>query len=93
MASNMGAMKARAMKSGPSAFDADDFVAKLVTFMGGRRQAFREDAKEDIDSEFMEDEDVGALLDWDKIGRKALAKSRRVPVMDFMCVLLPRIYS
>lgn len=86
MASNMGAMKARALKSGPSAFDVDDFVAKLVTYMGGRRPNVLEGDDTDANSEFMELEEDGMPLQWDKIGRKALAKSRRVPVMDFMCV-------
>ncbi|KAI0278475.1 Nse4 C-terminal-domain-containing protein [Russula aff. rugulosa BPL654] len=36
-ASNMHAAKARAMKAGAGAFDIDDFVSKLITFMGGRR--------------------------------------------------------
>ncbi|KAF8893982.1 Nse4 C-terminal-domain-containing protein [Infundibulicybe gibba] len=64
VASSMGAQKARAMKSGSGAFDIDEFVSKLSTFMGGHK--------------------TGDFLDWEKIGRKALAKSRRVPVMGFM---------
>ncbi|KAJ6500013.1 Nse4 C-terminal-domain-containing protein [Mycena vitilis] len=78
MASNMGAQKARAMKSGSGSFDIDDFVAKLVTFMGGAGQL-------DVDDFDGEDaEGNGAPLQWDRIGRKALAKSRRVPAMGFM---------
>lgn len=83
-ASQMGAMKARALRSGPSAFDADEFVAKLVTFMGGRRQVGVEDDNTDDNSEILNVEDDITPLQWHKIGRKALAKSRRVPVMDFM---------
>jgi hypothetical protein len=79
MASNMGAQKARAMKSGGSAFDVDEFVTKLITFMGGRR--LEDQIPEDSD---VEADDGDAPLDWEKIGRKTLAKSRRVPVMDFM---------
>lgn len=82
IASTMGAQKARAMKSGGSAFDVDDFVSKLITFMGGRK-TLEEHLPDDSDIE--NDEDGAAPLDWDKIGRKALGKSRRVPVMDFMC--------
>ncbi|THH19961.1 hypothetical protein EW146_g1321 [Bondarzewia mesenterica] len=78
LASNMGATKARAMKSGSGAFDMDDFISKLITFMGGRRG---EQLSDDSD---MEDGDADIPLDWEKIGRKALAKSRRVPAMDFM---------
>ncbi|TFK54076.1 hypothetical protein OE88DRAFT_1717389 [Heliocybe sulcata] len=78
MASNMGAQKARAMKSGAGAFDTDDFIAKLITFAGGRVH----DLPDDSDVEDLDDGD--APLDWDKIARKALQKSRRVPAMDFM---------
>ena len=68
----MGAAKARAMKAGGGAFDVDDFVAKLLSYMGGGAGAV--DGSQDA-----------APLDWEKIGRKAMAKSRRVPAMDFMC--------
>jgi len=87
----MHAAKARAMKAGAGAFDIDDFVSKLITFMGGRRGGAGagkdrtadddEDEEEDDD-----DDDDDEPLDWERIGRRALAKSRRVPVMDFMCV-------
>jgi len=78
MASNMGAQKARAMKSGSGSFDIDDFVSKLVMFMGGAKQLNVDD--DDSDGEEMN----GTPLEWDRIGRKALAKSRRVPAMGFM---------
>lgn len=81
MASNMGAQKARAMKSGSGAFDIDNFVSKLVMFMGGQKSL--EDALPD-DSDPEDTNDISSTLDWDRIGRKALAKSRRVPVMGFM---------
>lgn len=102
----MHAAKARAMKAGAGAFDVDDFVSKLITFMGGRRgggagpkdreqhpaaaaaaiaaQGEQEDAYEDDEDEDEDEDDEP--LNWERIGRKALAKSRRVPVMDFMCV-------
>jgi hypothetical protein len=104
-ASNMHAAKARAMKAGAGAFDIDDFVSKLITFMGGRRGGGggggaepkdRErrphsqadaDYDEDVDDDEEEDDDEDdEPLNWERIGRKALAKSRRIPVMDFMCV-------
>jgi hypothetical protein len=81
MASNMGAQKARSMKSGSGAFDIDDFVSKLVMFMGGQKSL--EDALPD-DSDLEDINDISSTLDWDRIGRKALAKSRRVPAMGFM---------
>ncbi|KAF9237895.1 Nse4 C-terminal-domain-containing protein [Melanogaster broomeanus] len=76
--SSISAQKARAMKIGSAAFDMDDFVSKLITYMGGR-QRFEDD---EVDEEMQVEED--GALDWDKIGRKALAKSRRVPVTGFM---------
>jgi len=81
MASNMGAQKARAMKSGSGAFDIDDFVSKLVMFMGGQKSL--EDGLPD-DSDLEDTNDNSSTLDWDRIGRKAIAKSRRVPAMGFM---------
>ncbi|KAJ7446183.1 Nse4 C-terminal-domain-containing protein [Mycena galericulata] len=79
LASNMGAQKARAMKSGSGSFDIDDFVSKLVSFMGGAKHL-------DVDDESDgEDAEANAIpLQWDRIGRKALANSRRVPAMGFM---------
>ena len=88
----MHAAKARAMKAGAGAFDIDDFVSKLITFMGGRRGGAgagkdrAADGEEDDEDEDEEEDDDDEPLDWERIGRRALAKSRRVPVMDFMCV-------
>ncbi|EJF56923.1 hypothetical protein DICSQDRAFT_163640 [Dichomitus squalens LYAD-421 SS1] len=86
--SQIGAAKARAMKSGSGAFDTDDFVARLITYMGGRKPTSSVDLDDD-DDEYGEAYDGagGAPLDWERIGRRALGKSRRVPAMDFMCVL------
>ena len=81
MASNLGAQKARAMKSGSGAFDVDDFVTKLLHFMGGQK-SIEDSLPEDSDVE--EPHDVASSLNWDRVGRKALAKSRRVPTMGFM---------
>ncbi|TBU28868.1 Nse4 C-terminal-domain-containing protein [Dichomitus squalens] len=83
--SQIGAAKARAMKSGSGAFDTDDFVARLITYMGGRKPTSSVDLDDD-DDEYGEAYDGagGAPLDWERIGRRALAKSRRVPAMDFM---------
>ena len=82
-ASNLGAAKARQMRSDIGGFDIDDFVAKLITFMGGRRQPEGVPVQGSDDSFDIEDEG-GGPLEWEKIGRKALAKSRRVPAMEFM---------
>jgi hypothetical protein len=81
MATNMGAQKARAMKSGSGAFDIDDFVSKLLKFL--KDDQLPEDVfSEDSDAE--ESNDFVTPLDWDRIGRKAMAKSRRIPVLGFM---------
>ncbi|KAH9895829.1 Nse4 C-terminal-domain-containing protein [Cubamyces lactineus] len=79
--SQIGAAKARAMKSGSGAFDVEDFVARLITYMGGRKPVSPAD---DEDEEDQSEYNEGAPLDWERIARRALAKSRRVPAMDFM---------
>ncbi|RDX45716.1 hypothetical protein OH76DRAFT_1486036 [Lentinus brumalis] len=81
--SNFGATRARAMKSGSGAFDVDDFVARLITYMGGRKPLA---PIGDIDEEVVasEHDAAGAPLDWERIARRALANSKRVPIMDFM---------
>jgi hypothetical protein len=71
------------MKLGSAAFDIDDFVSKLAIFMGGRHE-LADDASE-LD-------DIGdCVMDWEKVGRRALAKSRRVPVMGFMLVIFQKL--
>jgi hypothetical protein len=87
MASDMGAAKARAMKNDAGGFDVDDFVSKLITYMGGRKGGMNKDREESVENEQQEDEDDDdgdSPLEWEKIGRLALAKSHRVPVMDLM---------
>jgi len=83
MASNMGAQKARAMKSGSGAFDVDDFVSKLLQFMGGQK-SLEDSLPDDSDGEDLEDN--LSPLNWERIGRKAMAKSRRAPALNFMYV-------
>ncbi|KAJ7613750.1 Nse4 C-terminal-domain-containing protein [Mycena polygramma] len=70
---------ARDLKFGTGAFDIDDFVTGLITFMGGNKPP--DDVFSD-DSDLEEDSD--SPLDWGRIGLHALAKSRRVPAMGFM---------
>ncbi|KAI0056385.1 hypothetical protein BV25DRAFT_1814097, partial [Artomyces pyxidatus] len=77
-ASNVSAARARSMKTAGGGFDVDDFISKLITYMGGRRGELLHQGSDTED----EDEDTG--LDWEKIGRKAMANSRRVPTTDFM---------
>lgn len=82
MASNMGAQKARAMKSGTGTFDVDEFITKLRNFMNGGLKP------ENIPAEDNEDDSEynveTSKLDWDRVGRLALAKSRRAPAITFM---------
>ncbi|KAJ7258101.1 Nse4 C-terminal-domain-containing protein [Mycena haematopus] len=77
--STTGARDARALKLDAGTFDVDDFVTRIIVFMGGYRPP------EDLSSDASDiEEDENAYLDWEKIGHRALAKSRRVPVMGFM---------
>ena len=78
----MGQAQARAMKAGAGAFDVDDFVTRLVNFMS-RTQGVAVPAELDSDDE---QDYSGEPLDYARIGRRVLAKSRRIPVMDFMYV-------
>ncbi|KAF9066154.1 Nse4 C-terminal-domain-containing protein [Rhodocollybia butyracea] len=73
------AQMARSLKSGSGAFDIDDYIAKLVTFMGGHKLDNQNPDDSDADDALLD-----APLEWDQIGRRALAKSRRVPVVGFM---------
>ncbi|ESK86219.1 nuclear protein qri2 [Moniliophthora roreri MCA 2997] len=69
---------ARNLKSGSGSFDVDDFLSKLFTLMGGHRKDKRNPNSSD-------NEDEGnSALDWAMMGRNALAKSRRVPMVSFM---------
>jgi len=86
----MGAAMARAMKHDIEAFDVDDYIAKLITFMGGRSlgSGINADPDGNPDGEEADDtavlEDEGAPLKWELIGRRAFPWSRRAPVMDFL---------
>jgi non-structural maintenance of chromosomes element 4 len=92
-ASMKSAMLARAMKSGGGAFDVDDFVSKLITFMGGRRNADMREDDEDDDLYDDNDGNDGTPLDWERVGWRAMSKSRRAPVMDFMYHFNTRLSS
>ncbi|GJJ12606.1 hypothetical protein Clacol_006849 [Clathrus columnatus] len=87
IASDMGAAKAKAMKNDGGGFDVDDFVAKLVTFMGGRTVGTRARNDEDFvvdDDDDDDDDSNGDMLNWERIGRLAMSKTRKVPVIGFM---------
>jgi len=69
-------------------FDVDEFIVKLRNFMSGglKTDAVPVDADEDESEYHVE----ASKLDWDRIGRLAMAKSRRAPALTFMCVIYPR---
>lgn len=67
---------ARAMKHDAGAFDVDDYLAKMLVFLGGANE---EVADDDFDER---GEDVS--LNWERIGAKVFKHSRRAVCMDFM---------
>ncbi|KAF7307996.1 Capsular associated protein [Mycena kentingensis (nom. inval.)] len=71
------ALAVRNLKWGRTGFDVDDFVARLGMYMG-KMPSFDE-GQDENDRE--DDEDDERFLDWDRMGRRALAKSRRVPTI------------
>lgn len=80
MTTQMMALKARSLRHDVGGFDTDDFLSKLIIYLGG---GGRQDNGDSDDSD-EEDQAVDTPLDWAKIGRNAMAHSRRVPVMEFM---------
>ncbi|KAJ7865548.1 Nse4 C-terminal-domain-containing protein [Mycena leptocephala] len=68
----------RALQFGTGPFDVEDFVIRLITFMGGHKPP------EHVSPEDSDIEEDDSPLDWGKVGRRTLAKSRRVPAMGFM---------
>lgn len=84
----MGVVKAKAMKIDGAGFDADDFVAKLVTYMGDGAgiRARSESSRDDDENEEKDIDANGGMLDWKKIGILSTRRSRQAPVIDFMRV-------
>ena len=60
------------MSLGDAAFNVDEYVAKLVSYMGGRHNIGR-DAKDRDDA-----------MDWSRLGRVASGICHRPPTIDFM---------
>jgi len=73
--SDLAKAKVRNMKLGDAAFNVDEFVAKLVSFMGGRHR-FRGTVQAEG-----RDEDN---MDWAKVGHMASTICRRPPTIGFM---------
>jgi non-structural maintenance of chromosomes element 4 len=71
--SELAKTKARNMSLGDAAFNIDEYVSKLVSFMGGQHYT---QATQNVDR--------GDTMDWAAIGRVAMRISRRPPTIDFM---------
>ncbi|KAF8608894.1 hypothetical protein BDV93DRAFT_433769 [Ceratobasidium sp. AG-I] len=71
--------KAKSLKHDAGGFDDTDFVAQLVTFLGGRRADAQQEGSDS-------DDDAGQnqWLSWGKLMPKVMAHSRAAPAMDFM---------
>lgn len=69
---NSATEKARQMRAGLGGLDVDDLVTAFFSYLGGYMDV--EQGESPLEGE----------LEWEKIGRLAMAKSRRVPAMDFM---------
>ncbi|KAG8886054.1 hypothetical protein FRB97_007930 [Tulasnella sp. 331] len=76
--SHLSAAKAKDLKHDGGGFDTDDFISKLKSFLGGNRI----DVQADDDDEDAADREIE--LSWDKLGWKALGRSRRGLGLDFM---------
>ncbi|KAJ4488550.1 Nse4 C-terminal-domain-containing protein [Lentinula aciculospora] len=79
--SSRSAHLARQLKSSTGIFDFDDYLSKLVSFMGGHKlepESVEHSSDEEEDSELLEP------FMWERIGKPALKKIRRVPVVGFM---------
>jgi non-structural maintenance of chromosomes element 4 len=72
--SDLAKHKARNMKLGDAAFNIDEYVAKLVTFMGGHHYIQGQARNRADDDE----------MDWASLGRVAMGICRRPPTMDFL---------
>lgn len=99
--SEAGALKARQLKLDADAFDTDEFLVRLLKFIGGRsaRSLRRKRTRkgpgqagldsDDASDDGLEDDDDDRPMKWNKVGRVLAGQSRRAPPLDFMCVLSP----
>ncbi|EGU12119.1 WD-repeat-containing protein [Rhodotorula toruloides ATCC 204091] len=91
--SEAGALKARQLKIDADAFDTDEFIPRLVKFMGGqanardaRRKRTRGKRAAESDEDELDDDEVefDRPMKWIKVGRVLAAQSRRPAPLDFM---------
>ena len=71
--SDLAKQKARNLNLGDATFNVDEYVAKLVTFMGGRHRGGRHNRERNED-----------VMDWTNLGRVAAGICRRPPTIGFM---------
>ncbi|KAL8279175.1 hypothetical protein RQP46_008431 [Phenoliferia psychrophenolica] len=83
-ASDAGALKARQLKLDANAFDTDEFLLKLVQFMGGRVGAKKAHIRADSEDGGPGGDDGELNARWTKVGRVLAKESRRVPALDHM---------
>ncbi|KAK9719422.1 hypothetical protein K7432_004802 [Basidiobolus ranarum] len=70
LSADIGTQKARRMKIDSHSFDTSEYIAKMVTLMGGRQG--------------IEDEEGRSILNWDTLGDIATNYTARAPSMDFI---------
>jgi non-structural maintenance of chromosomes element 4 len=70
-ASDLAKQKARNIELGDAAFNVDEYITKLVEYMGGRNNIDSAEANEHA-------------LDWAKLGKLAMGICRRPPTMGFV---------
>ena len=75
--SSLGAAKAKALRHDGGGFETDEFIARMLHFLGGDRVDLQDEDEEN-------GEVVEVDLNWSKLGVQALGFSRRVPGLDFM---------
>ncbi|KAG8682553.1 nuclear protein, partial [Ceratobasidium sp. 395] len=78
------AQKAKSLKHDAGGFDDTEFVAHLVTFLGGRRADAAAQQKQDGSDDEEDERDDGQWLSWNRLTSKVMAPSRAAPAMDFM---------
>jgi len=71
--SDLAKTKARRVNLGDAAFNIDEYVDKLVSYMGGQHS-----------TAVTQHGEKGPTLDWAAIGRVAMRIARRPPTIDFM---------
>ncbi|KAJ3902044.1 Nse4 C-terminal-domain-containing protein [Lentinula edodes] len=79
--SSKSAQLTRQLKFGSGVFDFNEYVSRLVTFMDGRRLEL-ESVEHISDNE--DDPEMVEPLKWERIGKLALRKTRRIPAVGFM---------